>query len=88
VSENQRQLNVKQVPDLEVVVKGNQQHVEQEKEVIDMVENNLQHRIHRMDKMEQVNRVWRNFYQELFVFVGLFHQKEKFVFDFVLCRMK
>jgi hypothetical protein len=60
----------------------------EEEEVVDMVENNLQLHIHRMDKMVQVNQVLKNFYQELFVFVGLFHLKVKFVFVFVLFRMK
>ncbi len=89
--ESQQQLNVKQVVDLVVVLKVNRHHVEQrkeEEEVVDMVENNLQLHIHRMDKMVQVNQVLKNFYQELFVFVGLFHLKVKFVFVFVLFRMK
>lgn len=85
--ENQRPLNVKQVLDLVVVRKVNRLPVVHRKEVVDMVENNLRLRIHRMDQMVQVNPV-KSFSQKSFVFDGLYHHKVKFVFVFVLFRMK
>jgi hypothetical protein len=69
VIENQQQVDVKQVLDL-VVMKVNLYHVQLQKLVIDMVESNLQLLIHPMVKMVQVNQVLKNFYPELFVFVG------------------